>query len=147
MIYFLDTSALVKRYRSEKGTQILDEIFSEEGAEIIICSLSISEVASAINKHLQRKEIASEDFKKTIGRFYYDIKEGKIAVLDISRDTFFAANDFIFEYHLTSSDAIILTSCIELQRINPIFVCADTRSGLLYAAQSCLLSTLNPLSI
>ena len=127
MFYFLDTSALVKRYRYEIGTHTIDKIFLEKAAEIMICSLSISEVASALNKHLRKKEISTNDFHKTLDRFYTDIRTQTIAILDIKQDAFFRANNLIFDYHLTSSDAII--------------------SGLLSAAIANHLSTLNPVSI
>ena|SRR3989338_1946927 len=123
MLYFLDTSALVKRYRYEEGTPIIDKIFSGEDTEAIICSLSISEVASALDKHLRKKEISSEDFRKTIERFYLDIRTQKISILDIKQDIFFTANDLIFNYHLTSSDAIILAAIANhLSTLNPVSI-------------------------
>ena len=147
MLYFLDTSALVKRYRFENGTPTIDNIFSDENVEIIICALSISEVASALNKHLRKKEITPEDFRKTVERFYFDLQIQKVSVLDIKEDDFFKANNLIFEYNHTSSDAVILAAALELREFEPIFVCADIRSGLLSAAIANHLSTLNPASI
>jgi len=45
--YFLDTSALVKRYHQEVGTDIIDKIFGEEGKVLFISDLSIIEFHSA----------------------------------------------------------------------------------------------------
>jgi predicted nucleic acid-binding protein len=147
MTYFLDTSALVKRYRREEGTVTLDEIFSLPENEIIISSVSISEFGSSLNKHLRKKEITSEDLRQVIGRFYFDLRSQCISIADIQREVFFVANDLIFEYYLGCNDAIILASVLSLKRLNPVFVCADTKSGLLSAAQSLHISTLNPLSL
>ena len=44
--YFLDTSALVKRYHQEKGSHVIDRIFAEPGVTIIISDISIIEFYS-----------------------------------------------------------------------------------------------------
>lgn len=148
MVYFLDTSALVKRYRQETGTETLDEIFSGTDNTIVICSISMCEVVRAIDKHFQRKELGLEDFQKIINAFYADIYVQRIAILEIVREMLFEANELITKYHLSANDSLILASALTLREgINPIFVCADVRSGLLRAAESCHLSTLNPLAL
>lgn len=47
-IYFLDTSALVKHYHQEKGTNIVGKLFVEPDAKFIISDISIIEFYSAI---------------------------------------------------------------------------------------------------
>ena len=146
MLYFFDTSALVKRYRDEVGTEIIDEIFEETTSKIVICSVSICEVVRAIERHFRRQEINQSDFQKTVGSFYEDLRSERISILETIRERFFRANDLIIQHHLSANDAIILASAIALQDAHPIFVCADIRSGLLRAAEACQLSTLNPLN-
>ena len=51
-----------------------------------------------------------------------------------------------FQFHLTAPDAIILATALHMAPHTPVFVCADTNSGLLHAAEGCGLSTLNPLT-
>jgi len=53
--YFLDTSALVKRYHQETGTKIIDKIFDSEEKVIIISNISISEFVSALNRKKNEK--------------------------------------------------------------------------------------------
>ena len=77
MLYFLDTSALVKRYRFENGTPTIDNIFSDENVEIIICALSISEVASALNKHLRKKRLPLKISAKLLNDFILTSKYRK----------------------------------------------------------------------
>jgi uncharacterized protein with PIN domain len=48
-ILFFDTSALVKRYHQEKGTNVVDVAFEQEGARII-SDVSIIEFFSAFAK-------------------------------------------------------------------------------------------------
>jgi len=146
MIYFFDTSALLKRYRNEAGTEIIDKIMSEKAARLVICSFSICEVARALDRHVLKKEISVEDLEKIIDLFYRDIRNLPISIVEMGRERLFTANDLILSYHLGTADAVILASALSLRTSNPIFVCADSRSGLLQAARTCRLSTLNPLS-
>ena len=46
--YFFDTSAIVKYYHSEAGTQAVSDIFTERGRKIRISSLGLLEIQSAI---------------------------------------------------------------------------------------------------
>ena len=45
--FFCDTSAIVKRYHEEKGTDYIDRLF-EGGDKIVISVLTIIETVSAI---------------------------------------------------------------------------------------------------
>ena len=41
--YFFDTSAIVKRYHREDGSDLIDRLFAESDAEFIISDISIIE--------------------------------------------------------------------------------------------------------
>lgn len=45
MVYLFDTSALLAHYRGEAGAEKVQEIFADEDARILICSVSIPEFA------------------------------------------------------------------------------------------------------
>lgn len=45
MIYRLDTSALLAHYRQESGWEAVQEIFADGGAQILIASVTIAELA------------------------------------------------------------------------------------------------------
>ena len=53
MIYYFDTSALVKRYHREVGTEIVDSII-ESDAEIYFSSIAIAETVSALVRLKER---------------------------------------------------------------------------------------------
>lgn len=146
MLYFLDTSALVKRYRAEVGTAAVDVLFQDESNALVVSALSITETARALDTHVRRGEISVGDARLALSRLYADCHRGAFAVLEIQRRYLFHANELILEFHLTAPDAIILATALHIAPQTPIFVSADTRSGLLHAAEACGLSTLNPLS-
>lgn len=147
MLYFFDTSALVKRYHLEIGSHTVIQIFEAEENRILIASLSIAEFFSALNRIKNRGQISEADFRATLERFAVDIASGRIGIENIERTHIVNSCDFIVKYGLSTVDAIILTAALGLQDFEPIFVCADVRSGLVQAAVASHLSTLNPVSI
>jgi predicted nucleic acid-binding protein len=54
---FFDTSALVKRYYEEDGSENVDEPIEDEDSTVIITSLSIIEATSAFRRKHNRGEI------------------------------------------------------------------------------------------
>lgn len=53
--YYLDTSALIKLYREEPGTDEVERIFSSEESAIIISELALVELYSALYRLLRMK--------------------------------------------------------------------------------------------
>ena len=81
--YFLDTSALVKRYHSEKGTDKIDQIFSEDDRAIVISNITLTEMVSAINRKKEDKIISKEDQDIALSKFFHDaIKDFLVIELD-----------------------------------------------------------------
>lgn len=147
MLYFFDTSALVKRYHLEIGSPTVIQLFEAQENKILIASLSLAEFVSALNRIKNRGHITEADLRATLEKFATDISLGRIGVIDIKNTHITDSYEYIIKHNLSAADAIILTAALELREFEPIFVCADIRSGLLSAAISCHLSTLNPVSL
>jgi predicted nucleic acid-binding protein len=146
VLYFFDTSALVKRYHAEDGTPTILECFRDPHNLILICNLSIAELIAAIQKLFLRGHLTQEAAEAVRGQVMLDLLGGRIDVLDTQRRHIFEAETLIVQHNLSANDAIILACALEMREQEPVFVCADVRSGLLRAAEACGLSTLNPLS-
>lgn len=65
--YFLDTSALVKHYHQEVGTDTVDEIFNSKERLLLISDISIIEFHSALGLKVRTAEITKDAFKHAIG--------------------------------------------------------------------------------
>ena len=79
-VYFLDTSALVKRYHRERGSKEIDALFTEQDRRIIISDLSIIELGSALAKKVREGEITVEKYHRAIGFFCQDVVTEAIQV-------------------------------------------------------------------
>jgi len=78
-VYFFDTSALLKRYHSELGTEIVDSAFEEKDATRIISDLSVIEFYSAFTKKVRTREIPETSFRGAVSCWL------KISKIDLLR--------------------------------------------------------------
>ena len=139
--YFIDTSALVKRYHSEKGTIEIDKIFSEEDKAIVISSICITEMVSAMNRKKEEKIISKGDLDVALSRFFQDaIKEFLILELDDGHIKDSVA--LVLKHGLRTLDALQLAVAVGLKETKPIFVCADKK--LVSVAEKEGLKAINP---
>jgi predicted nucleic acid-binding protein len=101
-ILFFDTSALVKRYHQEKGTDVVDVAFDQEGIRII-SDISVIEFFSAFAKKVKTGEITKEDFQVTIKELADDILSGIIQVEQLGENEKKTAATLIEKYGLSEN--------------------------------------------
>jgi len=69
MILFFDTSALVKVFHEEKGSEVVTRLIKPKDNEIWISELARIEFLSAIFRMLRNKEISDEQLNEAIRGF------------------------------------------------------------------------------
>ena len=79
--YYFDTSALVKRYRSEPGTDAVDALFADAGSSFVISRLGIIETVSALAIKVRMGELPLADFILTRKKFLGDVSQGSLKVV------------------------------------------------------------------
>lgn len=130
--YFLDTSALVKRYHQEVGTDIIDEIFGEEGKVLFISDLSIIEFHSAIALKVRTREISRDAFFHLIGLFSNELDMGLYQIKRIDEEEKQEAvkllTNYGFDYALRTLDSLQLAAMesVGKEKLDWV-VCADAR--------------------
>jgi predicted nucleic acid-binding protein len=130
--YFLDTSALVKRYHQEVGTDIIDEIFEEEGKVLFISDLSIIEFHSAIALKVRTREISRDAFFHLIGLFSNELDMGLYQIRRIDEEEKQEAVKLLtkygFDYALRTLDSLQLAAMesVGKEKLDWV-VCADAR--------------------
>jgi predicted nucleic acid-binding protein len=142
MIIYCDTSALVKRYFQEAGTESVQKIF-ERAKIITISQIGFIETISAFYRKQRSEPVSSRKFNSLIRNFKKDWESLHTIVL---RDQIFVkAEQLIMKYFLRSYDAIHLTSAVIVQselKTQLHFIASDIH--LLKAAQSEGFRILNP---
>jgi uncharacterized protein len=145
-LYYLDTSALVKLYVLEPGTdQLLELANNLSENRFAVLAMSPVEARSAIRRRERQGDIDSTtatlilDTLQQHAQFLFLRQPLTDAVLD-------GALEIIDRYALRAYDAIQLAGCLALKITAgpdyPTFVCSDQQ--LLDAARSELLAVLDP---
>jgi predicted nucleic acid-binding protein len=131
--YYLDTSALAKRYHVERGTTRLDMVFAEPDATLIIASITIAELTSAIVLKHEQGEVSQEALLRTLSKFSEDLI-AEFWILDIERHHIHQAQELILRDGLRTLDSLQLSLLLVTKALSLIFLCSDRR--LLAAARA-----------
>lgn len=67
---FFDTSALVKRYYREPGTETVDELVEDADTQVVITTLAVVETASAFRRKYDRDEIGADRMNELLASFF-----------------------------------------------------------------------------
>lgn len=148
--YFFDTSALVKRYRTEAGTDAVDTLFADAASTFVISRLGIVETISALALKVRSGELSMDDYALTRKKFLGDVAQRNFTVVRLLVAHYRNAERLIDRHAPTQRfrtlDALQLSTASELRRQGRIdaFVCAD--QPLCEVAASEGLTVVNPLA-
>ncbi len=147
--YFLDTSAIVKRYFPEQGhTWVVTLCGLEQAHFLYIAQATLVEVVATICRKAREQNIADEERNALIKRFRQDSQDAYI-IWPVTTAIYTTAGDLCRSHKLRAYDAVQLACVLELRSetvvskvASPVFVCAD--NNLLNIAIAKGLSTENP---
>lgn len=138
--YFIESSALIKRYKFENGSQIVNKLFNSDN-ELFCLSLAVMEVRKVFYRLWkyplqQDAQISDDEFHDLEARFAADLAIiNRIAFTEemVQRSTKILEKVWvpnIFDF------AQLIAYKITLEEYNDmIFVCSDVRSHLVDAAK------------
>jgi predicted nucleic acid-binding protein len=114
-IYF-DASALVKRYSSEDGTELVNELFHRLPVEQMTCAvIGILEIISVLVRKRNDGRLSTKLFTQAMVELNQEIIEDEaFSIASVDDDLILSALDLIAQYNINATDAIILRSCLNL---------------------------------
>ncbi len=131
--YFLDTSALVKHYHAEAGTDAVDRIIGEAGAELLIARLTLVETISVFAIKVRTAEFDAVEFARLRALFPTHVARRRYRVFRLLNIHYDRARELIgahgFRRQIRTLDTLQLSVALLLHQTAPIeqFVCADQR--------------------
>lgn len=146
MIWFLDTSALVKRYANEKGSHWLRREIKSHKIEI--AQITIVEMSSAMKRKFRNREVSQIEVYRARHRFLQHVSNKQYRVTNLSDAIVKRAAQLAFVRDLRAYDAIQLATALvaaqssELNRF--FFITADSHLENVSIEEG--LQTLNPLN-
>ncbi len=124
--FYLDTSALAKRYAYESGTEMVDALIADKDNTVVIGNIAVTELYSALSKKRRTGEISEQDFLSALYRFEKDIAEKAYRFLEVDNHIIAATKILILSYPtLRTYDAIHLALALELFELHPTIVASD----------------------
>lgn len=148
--YFIDSSALIKRYVPEIGTAWLQDITdAQRGNWVSISRITRVEVFSAFGRRQREASLSASDFGEIAQAFHYHLAT-QYQVIELDDEIIQRAESLVVQYPLRAYDAVQLASAEYCHSVvtqtSPaadfIFLAADDR--LLQVAQAVGLISENP---
>jgi predicted nucleic acid-binding protein len=132
--YYLDSSALVKRYVAEIGTDWIGRLCAvEAGNTLYTARVSGAEIAAAMFRREREGALAAADVQAAISQFKADFRR-RYHIVEITDQLVDTAMALVERHALRGYDAVQLAAALELHgtrsalSLSPIhFVCADER--------------------
>lgn len=142
MRYFLDTSALLKRYISEKGSHVVDSLFREE-ADRYVSSLGMLECFSNLRRlHEVERALTEVQYKTLCASVLSDIESGMITITEAMPTDIASAVSILQKQYMTPIDALQIAIALGLGR-DTVFVSSDTKLNRI--AEQYRLKVLDPM--
>lgn len=148
-VFYLDSSAVVKRYVAEAGSAWIINLFKPSSKNIIyIAQITGVEVVSAISRRLHGRSLTAKAANKAITRFRRDF-QNKLRILRLTDSVTTNAMLLAENHGLRGYDSVQLATALELEdrflsKSLPsiIFISADNQ--LNHSAQTERLTVDNP---
>jgi predicted nucleic acid-binding protein len=140
-VYYLDTSAVVKRYADELGSEWIRQIATARPSYLLISSrFLIVETVSALARRLREKLITPKVYRDSLAAFEDDC-QFEYHLIEVTAETVNVARDLVGRHPLRAYDAVHLASALSTAKFfrpaelpEPVFLSADDR--LVQAAEA-----------
>lgn len=150
MLYYFDSSAAVKRYAPEKGSEWVKSIVDPAiGNTVYLGQVGIVEIAAALSRKVRTKELTQETYEAALWLFLMDVRNEEYLIAPLGDKGVELAVDLTRRHPLRGYDAVHLATALLINRallgseLPPlIFVSAD--GSLCEAARGEGLSVDNP---
>jgi predicted nucleic acid-binding protein len=111
VIYYLDTSALVKRYFAEAGSEQVRRLMRRK-VEIATARITEAEAYAAIARATRMNALAPDERDRVFDQLAKDLQEARI--VEIRRTIVVMVRELIVRWPLRSYDAVQLACAIRL---------------------------------
>ena len=115
---YLDASALVKRYRQEPGSEVVNDtierVSSDNPRRLVVSSLSLIEMLSILNRRRNEAGIPLEPFRQALRTVIQEVRTFSHALL-IDDHLMLSSAQYALKHNINSADAIHLSILLALQ--------------------------------
>jgi predicted nucleic acid-binding protein len=133
MLYYFDSSAAVKRYAPEKGSEWVKLLVEPiEGNTVYLGQIGVVEIAAALSRKVRTKELTQKGYEAALWLFLRDVQNEEYIIAPLSDQAVDLAVDLTRRHPLRGYDAVHLataiilnTALLEVELPSLTFVSAD----------------------
>jgi len=124
-LLFFDTSALVKRYYEEPGTEAVDALIEGDDT-VVISSLSVVETVSAFRRKYNRTTVSEPEINRLLSAFFEEALT-KFVIVPMAESVLQLAFTLVLDGDLRTLDSLQLSTALGLDTDDELlrFVTAD----------------------
>lgn len=117
MTVYLDSSAILKRYVSEDGSEVVSETYEDALAgeyKIAFSAWNIGEVLGVLDRYHRRGWLVEEDYKAArtqfIGETLRFLRLGLVKIIPVKTRLLISSWSLVEKYHMYQADALQVVS-------------------------------------
>jgi predicted nucleic acid-binding protein len=118
-VFYLDTSVIVKRYRTEEGTDFVDMLFDEvinsNEHSLATSTISILEFIAAMRRIQKAGIISEDDFEDAISMFRKDSEH--FSLRPFNEDLLTKSINVVMDHSLRTVDSLHIATVLELKEM------------------------------
>ncbi len=147
----LDASALVKRYRQEPGSLVvndtIDRVTADNAKRLVVSSLTVAETLSILNRRRNEAKIPLEAFNRSLRGIVQDVRRFSHALV-IDDHLILSSTRYAIQHNVNSADAIHLAVLMALRVVTETsgddLLCLTSDRRLVRAARAEGLTVVDP---
>ncbi len=141
--YYFDSTALVKRYNSERGTRAVNALLAKRGKTAILATPTIAEFFAVVANQAKQAGLTRDDWYSVVFKFEMDCERGLFHHITPTNETFRSIKLLTLENpSLRASQMLHLALALELKPLRLSMVSADKK--LLDACRPYGVKSINP---
>ena len=117
-VYYLESSALLKHYKTEVGSGLVQELFEGKKAdELFVTSyLTVLEVNTVAARLLKGRVLRQRQYQQLVGTFLQDLSTYGMVVLPLDNTLIQEAIGLLPRYPLRTADALQFATALRVSR-------------------------------
>lgn len=131
-LVYMDSSAILKRYLMEEGTEEVDALYRKaEKGEVTLCFSiwNIGEVIGVLDRYMTRKLITGAQFREALNLFYGEtekhVRLGSLIIEPLGHEVLTDSWTLLLKHHIYVADAVQLSTARKLK--SDSFISADNQ--------------------
>jgi predicted nucleic acid-binding protein len=140
---FFDTSALVKRYYDEPGTEFVDSLVTDEDTKVVLTSIAVIETVSAFRRKYNRDGITASVLDDLLASFFEEALSDFL-ILPTEESLLVNSFELVLEDDLRTLDSLQLSAALSVSENVEDFAFVSADKELVSVAESKGLEAINP---